>query len=114
MFKIKIKILFSIIIFSFFLIVISIIKNQTREIEKKINNISMKINQKEKDLNELQLDFEYLTSPSNIEQRIELLDSYEYYPMDYSNIFLSISHFLNLEKKLAIQKKNYEKKTQKK
>ena len=40
----KIKNLFSIIIFSFLLIGTSIIKNQTREIEKKIYNLSKIIN----------------------------------------------------------------------
>ena len=110
----KIKIFFSIIIFLFFLVFTSIIKNKNREIEKKIYNINLKIHKKEKDLNESQLDFEYLTSPLNIEQRIKILDSYEYHPMDYSNIFFSISNFLNLEKKLAKQKKYHEKKIQKK
>ena len=53
----KFKILISIFIFSFFLILTSIIKNQTREIEKKIAKLSSKIHYKEKDLNESQLDF---------------------------------------------------------
>ena len=110
----KTKILISIIIFTFLLIGTSIIKNQTREIEKKIYNISNKIFLKEKDLNESQLDFFYLTSPSIIERKIEHLDYNHYFPMEYSNIFLSMNNFLGLKNKLAIQKIPNEKKIQKK
>ena len=59
----KIKIFISVITFSILLIVTSIIKNQTRETEKKIHNLSKIITAKEKDLNESQLDFTYLSSP---------------------------------------------------
>ena len=65
----KIKILISITIFSSLLVFTSIIKNQTREIEKKIFNLSKLNSFKEKDLNESQLDFSYLTSPSIIEKK---------------------------------------------
>ena len=44
----KIRIFFSVLIISFFLISTSIIKNKTREIEKNIFNISMKINKNKK------------------------------------------------------------------
>tara|TARA_B100000609_G_C17192173_1_gene423104 strand:+ start:188 stop:526 length:339 start_codon:yes stop_codon:yes gene_type:complete len=110
----RIKIIFSIIIFSFLLVGTSIVKNQTREIEKKIYNLSKEIQKMEKDLNESQLDYEYLTSPLIIEQRIELLNNQKYFPMEYSKIFLSISNFLNLKNKLAIQDNYHEKKDQKK
>ena len=110
----RIKIIFSIIIFSFLLVGTSIVKNQTREIEKKIYNLSKEIQKMEKDLNESQLDYEYLTSPLIIEQRIELLNNQKYFPMEYSKIFLSISNFLNLKNKLAIQDNYYEKKDQRK
>tara|TARA_Y100001958_G_C21238375_1_gene565397 strand:- start:3055 stop:3393 length:339 start_codon:yes stop_codon:yes gene_type:complete len=110
----KFKILISIFIFSFFLILTSIIKNQTREIEKKIAKLSSKIHYKEKDLNESQLDFFYLTSPSMIEQKISHLDKNQYFPMKHSKIFLSFSDFLNLQNKYAIQEENIEKKIKKK
>ena len=56
--------------FIILLIITSVIKNQTREIEKKIYKISETINIKEKDLSETQFDFAYLTSPSMIQQKI--------------------------------------------
>ena len=59
----KIKIFISIVTFSLLLIITSIIKNQTRELEKKINNLNKIIFLKEIDFNETQLDYTYLTSP---------------------------------------------------
>ena len=69
------------------------IKNETREIERKINNINQKINLKEKDLNESQLDFFYLTSPGILEQRINHLDNINYVPMDFSKFFRYVKFF---------------------
>ena len=110
----KLKVFVSILIFSSMLIGTSIIKNYTRTIEKKINIFSSLILIKEKDLNELQLDFSYLTSPHIIEKKVEHLDSIQYSPMEFSKIFLSMSNFLNLENKFVIQKDQNEKKIQKK
>ncbi len=108
----KIKILISIFIFSSLLVFTSIIKNQTREIEKKIFNLSKLNNFKNKDLNESQLDFSYLTSPSMIEKRVQELNLIEYFPMDHSKIYLDISNFKNLKKKLVNKDKHNEKKIQ--
>ena len=109
----RIKILISVVIFSSLLILTSFIKNQTRIIEKKIFNVSKTVNSKENDLSESQLDFFYLTSPSIIEKKIENLDSNQYVPMEYSKIFLSISNFIELENKVAIQGNQNEKKKKK-
>ena len=75
-------------IFSFLLFGTSIIKNKTREIEKKINNYNEVIYDKEKDHKESQLDYYYLTSPSIIEKKVDNLINDEYFPMEYSKIFL--------------------------
>ena len=82
----KIKIFISIVTFSLLLIITSIIKNQTRELEKKINNLNKIIFLKEIDFNETQLDYTYLTSPLIIENKIKRLDVIEYIPMEYSKI----------------------------
>ncbi len=99
----KIKIIISLLFFSSLLFGTSIIKNETREIEKNIYQLNKKINQKEKNLNESQLDFFYLTSPLMIEKKIKNLDIERYLPMEYSKIFLSISNFNNLQNKYANQ-----------
>ena len=106
----KIKIFVSVITFSILLIVTSIIKNQTRETEKKILNLSKIIKKKEKDLNESQLDFTYLSSPSIIYDKIKLIDNEKYVTMEYSKIFLSMSSFLDLQNKLVIQRNQNENK----
>ena len=105
----RFKIFFSIFIFSFLLVVTSYIKNETREIEKKIFNIGKKIHSQEKDLNELQLDFSYLSSPSILEEKIEHLDNTRYFPMEHSRIFKNIFDLINLQNKLVNQKNNHEK-----
>ena len=84
----KTKILFSISIIIIFLIITSIIKNETRIIEKKISNLSSKILIKKKNINEAQLDFYYLTSPAEIEKKISTLGFDNYKPIKYSSIFL--------------------------
>ena len=104
----KIKIFVSVITFSILLIVTSIIKNQTRETEKKILNLSKIIKTKDKDLNESQLDFTYLSSPLIIHDKIKLIDNEKYVTMEYSKIFLNMSSFLDLQNRLAIQKNQNE------
>ncbi len=110
----RLSIFFSIIIFSSLVMGTSFIKNQTREIEKKIYSLNKKIYKKEKDFNESSLDFFYLTSPSAIENKIELLNINQYFPIEYSNIFLNMSEFLDIEKKIVNQENYNEENIQKK
>ncbi len=108
----KIKVISFILIFSILLIATSIIKNQTREIEKKIYELNKKISFQEKDIYETQLDFSYLTSPSVVEEKVNSLGNIQYLPMEHSKIFLSLSSFLELKNKFVV-KHNNEKKKQK-
>ena len=108
----KTKILITTIILTF-LIVTSIIKNQTRIIEKKIHKLHKLITLKEKDINESQLDFYFLSSPSLIEKKVIILGQNNYQPIKNSNIFLSFSDFTNIQKKISELNKHNEKKTKK-
>ena len=110
----KFKIFISVIFFSFLLIGTSAIKNETRELEKKINVLTKAHAQKEKNLNEVQLDYYYLTSPSIIEKKIEHLGIKKYIHMEYSKIFLSIENFINIQNNHVMHKTLDEKKAQKK
>ena len=110
----KLKIVISVIIFSFLLIGTSIIKNQTRELEKNIYKVNKKIFLKEKELYEAQLDFFYLTSPSSIEKKIKNFNYINYSPMKYSKIFENFSNFTLIQNKLTNLENNYEKKSKKK
>ncbi len=104
----KLKIFASVVIFSFLLVGTSIIKNKTRELEKKIHYLSKEISLKEKDYKESELDFAYLTSPKMIEKKIDHYDRNKYFPMDFSKIFLNLSNFENIKKKLVEKKMLYE------
>ena len=93
----KIKIFISVITFSLLIIGTSIIKNETRELEKKINILTKTFSQKERNFNEAQLDYYYLTSPSMIEKKIAHLGIKKYIHMEYSKIFLSMENFVNIQ-----------------
>jgi hypothetical protein len=109
----KSHIIISAIIFLVLLITTSVIKNQTRIIEKKLYKLNKKITLKEKDLNEAQLDFYFLTSPAEIDKKIETLNHNNYSPIKNSKIFLSISNFTDIQKKISIFNNQNEKKTKK-
>ena len=96
------KIIIPIAIFLIFLIITSIVKNQTRIIEKKLYKLNKKIALKEKDINESQLDFFFLTSPAEIEKKVEILDRKNYLPVNNSNIFLNLSNFTDIQSKISI------------
>lgn len=103
----------SLIIFSIFLFFTSLVKNETRIIEKKINLI-----QKENfDLNtkilENELDFFYLSSPAMLKSKIEKISDREYNPVNILNIYESISEYENFISKSVVKKK-YDKKKEKK
>ncbi len=97
----KIKFLTSITIFVIFLLTTSTIKNKTRIIEKKIESINKFILINEKNLNESELDFYYLSSPVVLEKKLNLIGFNRYQPIKYSNIYFSISDFTTIENKYS-------------
>ena len=102
---IKIKFLFTIFVFSFLLTITSIIKNQTRIIEKNIYKVDRKILVLKKDLSETELDYFYLSSPNNLSNRTKDLALIDYVPMDFSRIYLNYNDFLDSKKKITNLKK---------
>ena len=101
----KSKFIISLFIFFSFLIVTSIIKNKTRFIEKKINDLNHKILFFNKEINEAQLDFFYLSSPREIEKRVKIIGLNNYHPIKFSNIFFDISELEKIKNKVSILKK---------
>ena len=95
MFKMKFTI--AVTIFISFLLVTSVIKNKTRFIEKNISNLNTKIFIKTSDINETQLDFDYLTSPAEIEKKISVIGFDNYNPIKYSSIFFNIDDFTKIQ-----------------
>ena len=97
----KTKIIISISVFVIFLLITSSIKNETRIIEKNISNLNTKISLKSKNINEAQLEFYYLTSPAEIEKKLNLIGFKNYQPIKYSNIFFNISDFNKIQDKTS-------------
>ena len=110
----KTKVIISISIFSFLLGVTSVIKTESRVIEKNIYKIEKKIKIIKKDLHESELDYSYLSSPSILSKKIKNLSFIEYTPMDFSRIYMSYKDFMEVQKKTSTLKINNEKTKQKK
>ena len=110
----KVKIIVSVCIFSVLLGITSIVKTQTRILEKKIYKIDRKIAVIEKDLHETQLDYFYLSTPKHLSKKIIKLSLNEYLPMDFSRIYLSYIDFSKTQNKMTILKNSDEKQTKKK
>ena len=107
---IRLKLFITISIFSLLLIFTSVIKNQTRNIEKNIIKIDRKILALEKDLHETELDYFYLSSPNNLSKRTKNLALVEYVPMDFSKIYLSLKDFTESKNRTTLRIKNETKK----
>ena len=110
----KMKFIIALSVFISLLVVTSTIKNKTRVIEKNISNLTTKIFIKTSDINETQLDFDYLTSPAEIEKKISIIGFDNYQPIKYSRIFFDILDFTEIQNKISNLKKIDEKKIQKK
>ena len=108
------KFIISSVIFVSLLIITSTIKNKTRIIEKKITNLNTQISIKRKDINETQLDFYYLTSPSQIEKKLKNIGLENYQPIAHSKIFFNISDFTIIKNKITNLKGSNENKIKKK
>ena len=101
-------------LFLAFLIITSFTKNKSRLLEKQITKLHMKILSKEKDINETELDFYYLSSPAKIEKKLSIMNFKNYTPIEYSKIFLTLSDFTSNQIKFSTLDNLNEKKTQKK
>ena len=95
------KLIISFAVFSFLLFCTSIIKNKTRVIEKSIISYEKNIFKLEKELNESQLDFYYLTSPKILQQKISFLTNDQYHYMEASKIYLNYNNFILDHKKIS-------------
>ena len=109
----KLKFIISTLIFFTLLIITSAIKNETRIIEKKISHLNSKIKIQRNNINEAQLDFYYLSSPANIEKKLNITGFNEYQPIKFSNIFFDINDFIKVNNVITDLKKSDEKEIKK-
>jgi len=108
------KLFFSLAVFTFLLIITSLVKNQSRIIEKQIKGLNINIIAKEKNTSEAEMEFSYLSSPNEIEKKFYSGDLEKFKPIKNSNIFFDVHDFNTLEKKLSNLINIDEKKTKKK
>jgi|TARA_B110000027_G_scaffold84231_1_gene89407 hypothetical protein len=93
------KKIITILIYISFFITIPIIKNESRLIEKKIQNHKNEIFILEKNLLEASLEFYYLTSPEILSRKIEKNFDQKFNSLDLSQIYLNIEDFTSEQKK---------------
>ena len=99
-----------ILIYTSFFIAISIIKNESRLAETKIQNHESKIFILEKNLLEASLEFQYLSSPAVLSSKIEKNLDKEYNSLNFSQIYLDIEDFTSEQNKITSVSINEEKK----
>ena len=99
-------ILISLSIFFTFMILTSVVKNNTRNIEKTIEKLNLQVNVLEKELMDAEIDYIYLSSPENLNKKISNFENGKYFEFDHSRIFLSTEDFINISSK---QSKNFKK-----
>ena len=68
---------------------------------------------KKNNINEAQLDFYYLTSPAELEKKLDLLGFNNYQSINYSKIYFNILDFTQVQKKISNLKNLNEKNIQK-
>tara|TARA_X000000368_G_C22990002_1_gene693913 strand:+ start:742 stop:1071 length:330 start_codon:yes stop_codon:yes gene_type:complete len=89
------KLFISLIIFSGLMFFASIIKNETRIIEKSIAKYKNNISKLENKLHEAELDYHYLSSPSILSSNIKEFSDEDYSSIKHSSIYFSLEQFLN-------------------
>ena len=65
-------------------------------------------------MNEAQLDFHYITSPAEIEKKLDIIGFNNYQPIKHSNIFYDISELAKIQTKFSKLKNLNDKKIKKK
>ena len=101
MLQFKKKNLIIFLIYISFFIAIPIIKNETRLIEKNIQNYNSEIKVSKKNLSIANLEFQYLSSPEVLEKKVSRNLDINYNNLNISQIYLNIEDFINEQKKIT-------------
>jgi len=92
------KKLIIIFIYLFFFIAIPIVKNESRLIEKEIQNYESEIFILQKNLLEASLEFQYLSSPAVLSSKVNKNLRQKYNSLNLSQIYLNIEDFISEQK----------------
>ena len=91
--------IFSLSVFLFLMIFTSIIKNNTRNIEKNIEKLNTEVSILKNELLNAEMDFIYLSSPDKLEKKLSTFNNKKYTSYEFSRIFLSTEEFINFSLK---------------
>tara|TARA_B100000945_G_C20240290_1_gene529619 strand:- start:434 stop:760 length:327 start_codon:yes stop_codon:yes gene_type:complete len=88
------KIIFIVSCFFLLIVITSIIKNNTRNLEKDIFKLKNEISLLEKQISDAEIDFVYLSNPERIQKELTDFGDKKYLNYEHSKIFHSINEFL--------------------
>jgi|TARA_B100000780_G_C20713448_1_gene283593 hypothetical protein len=94
------KKLITIFIYLSFFIAIPIVKNESRLIEKEIQNYESEIFILQKNLLEASLEFQYLSSPAVLSSKVNENLHQKYNSLNLSQIYLNIDDFISEQKNI--------------
>ena len=90
----KKSLIFSLTVFFTLMIITSVIKNKTRNLEKEIEKINKAVTLLEKQLSDAEIDYVYLSGPEKLKKYLSTFNKEKYLSFDYSRIFFSTEQFL--------------------
>ena len=90
----KKSLIFSLTVFFTLMIITSLIKNKTRNLEKEIKKINKEVAFLEKELSDAEIDYIYLSGPEKLKKYLSILNKEQYLSFDHSRIFFSTDQFL--------------------
>ena len=90
----KKSLILSLAVFFTLMIITSVIKNKTRNLEKEIEKINKEVAFLEKQLSDAEIDYIYLSSPKKLKKYLSTFNKEKYLSFDYSRIFFSTEQFL--------------------
>jgi|TARA_B100001093_G_scaffold24293_1_gene21497 hypothetical protein len=95
------KKLIILLIYVSFFIAIPIIKNETRLIEKKIQTHKTQIKVLETNFSEAYLEFQYLSSPEILKDKVNKNIDIDYKNLNLSQIYMNLDNFISEQKKIT-------------
>lgn len=90
----KKSIIFSVSFFFLFIITTSVIKNNSRNLEKHISKLEKDIKLIEKNLSDAEVEFIYLSNPEKLIEQLNVIHNKKYSNFEHSRLFFSINDFL--------------------
>jgi len=90
----KKSLIFSLTVFFTLMIITSLIKNKTRNLEKEIEKINKEVAFLEKELSDAEIDYIYLSGLEKLKKYLSILNKEQYLSFDHSRIFFSTEQFL--------------------